>query len=497
MLAMIQNESAPSPAQRTAPEEHWPPGRPRDRWTVSAVVATAALLLLAVSAPLLWIERTAPPAAQEPSTPAPVSLYATGEDGTLRRLDPATLVALPPPRFGIATPAINGEGREVLSRAWLASADGSIFLQIVAFSSAVGNDDGTRVTVVDAATGRERHRFEVPFVFDPATARLSADGERLVAVETIDPGRLGSTATENALPTSRWHAFDTATGRLLATIEPPEAEAFLRFAASNWQSWTVDADGERLYRLASGAAAAVTGNAPAPVGVVAYDLATGAETGRLELPNTEARFRPVNEDEVELDPDGGDLAARGGATGEFLLPTLALSPNGSQLAVVDGTGSHLILCDSERLTVERTIELDPALATPAASYADPSAAASNDPAGILWFPAFTSDGRRLYLAGFGVAPSDGSGQEVANYGLSLIDLDSGQRIEHTAEHYLYRLWPAPDGLSLYAAGFAPPDPGSDPGIVSPVLVRLDAETLQSLAESEPPEGPLSVVQRDH
>lgn len=441
------------------------------RWTPVNEAATAAVLLLTVLGVYLGANRGAAPPVEEAMSS--FALFAADDDnGRLRQLDPATLADLPPnSSAAVAAPAIDPRARTASypDVRWLASADGSTLVRV---EDRFGAVEAT-VAVYDGKTGREQTRFRRPG--PPVDAWLSGDGRRLVLRSSVDRG-------EQTADTIRWAVVDTSDGRLLATVmsaEPgiPSGES----VASVGHTWAVDTGARRLYRLIVPGAS--PGSRPVPVALVAYDLETGTEVGRVEPPGV--RSGSVRHDE-RVTRNGRTARMR---VEERIAPALAISPNGERLAIVHGGGATITLVDAATLAVERTVALGPSATSTPVDHetVDPVTRIEEGDnvvstvTSVRWMATFAPDGRHLYLAGSGLG-TDAEGRSVRRtHGLRRVDLATGV-VAARSEVAPWNIVPTPDGRGLYVFGLERVDPGRVGfEITAVVLRRLDAVTLASLA----------------
>jgi CubicO group peptidase (beta-lactamase class C family) len=346
------------------------------RWPPRALLAAALLVLALGAARPIASGRAA--AAREPPrlyvSEAPVPL-----DGRLVRLDPDTLADRPD------LPALEPDGSF-----WALSADGAT---LVSLGSAWNLE---RTTVGDARSGAERNRYPPP---PPVRGvRLSADGARLVLQ------RVGPTG----VPAPAWDVLETASGRLLAAVKAEAA------ADDGWQS-LIDPAGRRLYRLPLSESTERTG--PQPLRIVAHDLTTGAEIGRLELPGVLAGSWRT------------ERTVRGEPVRGVLHPGVALSPDGRTLAIVHADADRVTLVDAARLAVGRTVDLTRAVTLLERLGLTPRTAYAKGPLdGAVREAVFGPDGRRLYVFGHETRaaetgdPDAGAGRGL---GLQLVDLARG------------------------------------------------------------------------
>jgi hypothetical protein len=277
-------------------------GFARSSSTPRAVAALACLVLLAAVG------------CSGPGSAPAFGLYvAEATNGhTLVPIDPATLSDR-----GGGTPLVLGSS----AWGWSFSGDGSTAVGVV---YPEGADRGllTKPTVVirDARTGAERARLQSPA---HGTGQLSRDGSRLL----IQHRRAGP-----GWELHDWHLLDAGDGRVLGSgqAEGPSA-----------QTWP-DPELRQLYRVLT-PAYGLDRRGPGPVQIAAYDLETGAEVGRLELPGVLGGWWP------------GDRVIREERVTAYLTPGAALSPDGRRIAVVDAEADRVTLIDAHALAIERTI----------------------------------------------------------------------------------------------------------------------------------------------
>ena len=158
-------------------------------------------------------------------------------------------------------------GPSVIDRSVLPvlSADGSTLVQL--------SHDGA-VVVRAGLLGPERIRISPDvMVGDLAVSR---DGRRVVVLAIGD-------ASGVDLGGPAWKVFDATDGHLLSSVQGGEGP-------DPWEIFAVDADARRLYRLALDPGVDTAGTGPRPTQLIAHDLATGAEAGRIALPRVLAGF---------------------------------------------------------------------------------------------------------------------------------------------------------------------------------------------------------------
>lgn len=445
------------------------------RWWPGAELATAAMLLLALVT-AYGAYRLALPSSRAGvsnwQTPQSNALYVTdmseedAEPGTYQflPLDPTTLADL------ADQPAIRLEVNSVIS------ADGSTVVSIdydsepmddaaIATSEAdpyAGSDlspEDVTIIVRDGQSGEERTRFHPPAA--ASIAGLSQDGSRLVM--EADPDY-----EQAPLAPARWFVFDTQNGRLLETVEGDQR------GDGRLDSW-IDPEARRLYHLPFTGSIGAT--APHLLRLYAYDLTTGEKIGQLDLPGILAGG-------WQSDPASGDDSRFSTA-----FPGAALSPDGRRLAIAHAGADIVTLIDTERLAVERTIWL-----TRQTGLVDtlvgllplaPQRAAAKIEEGTNLHAVFGPGGERLYVYGVRAEVDANGDQEWHDLGLKVIDLASGEIVaDGLADSMIVQVLPAPDGRSVYVTMAPDRRAFVNDGDKTFVLRRLDAGTLETLAERE-------------
>lgn len=216
------------------------------------------------------------------------ALYSSNAEGPYIALDPETLADV----AGHGLSDVIGMTPDVHL-----SADGSTMAE-------VEHGNQTTVVISDGIDGPERLQFQPGRPV--AGYAISADGSRLVTVNwgmACDPS--GCTPPE-------WTVFDTGDGQEISRFKG----SIQGYGPIAW----LDAGAERLYQLTY-----LRGDddeGPWPVEIIAFDLTTGTEAGRLAVPGLR----------------GGNWWTRsidGVLVGDQLIPALAISPDGDRLAVVD------------------------------------------------------------------------------------------------------------------------------------------------------------------
>jgi hypothetical protein len=367
-------------------------------------------------------------------------LYAASSEDPYMPLDPDTLADIEGGRpLGVA-----GITRDVL-----VSADGSTMVQIE-------HENLTTIVVSDGVGGRERLRFQ------PGRSvygqHISRDGTRLVTVGPMSCNPSGCS-------TAKWSVFDTRDGRLITSVEGDEHGYGLR-------SW-VDPDAERLYQLTYDRGDESEG--PWPIQIVAFDLTTGTEAGRLTVPGV-------------LGGNWWTRSVDGALVGDVLMPAIALSPDGSRLAVVDAETDQLTMIDAATMTVEGTRSL---ARTEGMRHRfltwlgiAPQTAEAKVSAGRWLDAVFAPSGDHLYLWGTESDIGDSiEDTEVHGLGLMLVDVESGEILGEALEGMMVQsVVSAPDDRTFYLTGTESPRSGHYSGVER--LWRLDNQSLETLAERE-------------
>jgi hypothetical protein len=412
---------------------------------VARVVASVALVLIALAGP-----GSSPTSGQgRPEHPG-AELYVAGGAGATSLIQYEGVLLEPQPDR--PAPSLEGISEQLLP---VLSEDGSTLAALAM--------DGELI-VRDGLLGPERQRFSPRG--SVGELRISREGSRLVAYMVAD-------YSDANLAAPAWKLFDTSDGRLLASVEHLEV-------GDPRQLWAVDRDATRLYRLMLGAAPDPTeeDGAAAPTRLIAHDLTTGVELGRLELPEVRAGLWR-----------SGEMVAIGDGEEELmreLMPGLALSPDGTRLAIAHADSEAVTLIDSASLAVEETVTVhakqswvDRALAWLPLT---PQSANAKALEGTTLHAVFGPEGDRLYR--FGVRMTVEAGQPVQRpVPLVRIYLETGE-IEAEADGgiAIERLIPAPDGRSLYAAGSVAGGVDGSPFVIQ----RLEAETLAVAASHDFP-----------
>lgn len=305
------------------------------------------------------------------------------------------------------------------------------------------------IGVFDGLTGVLRARFnpEVPVIVDG----LSPDGSRIYA--RAWPPR---EATAERL------VLDARTGTVLAR-EPTFSWAGDQVTA------VTDERGRRQYALLVPRVPNATG--PQPVQLGGRDLRTGKELWRVSIPSLSAGRWPT------------DRLIDGRAVHSSLVPGLAVSPDGHQLAVVRGGTLWLIDAESGKLISQRAYGKTSFLER---LFAPSIAEAKSWDESVVVSASFFPDGRLLHVRAQS-SQVDARGEPAHQYlGMVAVGLADatvlGSDIKMELGWYDNRIrWvrPSSDGRWLYVflertGSFADPK--------GYVLRRLEPSTLKVLAE---------------
>jgi hypothetical protein len=314
------------------------------------------------------------------------------------------------------------------------SADGSTLVEIDY------HGDGTALArVVDARTGAMRESFPLPFASMP---ELTPSGSKLLVIDSTGQS---------------WRVFDTRDGRPTAKLETTTDPCCGLFGSR------IDSSGRLLYRvLVPGSGINATG--PVTPLLVRYDLQAGRETGRLKLDGVEAGVWPSGRT-IGSEPV---LAS--------LTPGVALSPDGSQLAVLYADGGRLMTVDTTSMKVIASRQLVAPPAPTSWFNLGPADAYAKYEEGVQWDLTYSPDGRQLVAAARQDAVDSNGNFSSHGLGLRAIDLQRAVIVAEAPNIEVGQLYYAPDGSALYAESFV------DQSHMA--LLRLDPSTLAVAARRE-------------
>jgi hypothetical protein len=290
---------------------------------------------------------------------------------------------------------------------------------------------------------------------------LRADGARLVLFG-------GQSGTPSGVTPGTWYAFETATGTLLATVES-EGQGIGPYA---FHRPLFDAAGERMYLPYVAHGDQATG--PWPLAIAAFDLTTGEKLADRAFPDILAgSWFGSSVEQVPVN--------------DLLTPAVALSPDGTRLAVVHADTDAVTLIDASTLAEVGTRALHRPTGLLARTLAwlglAPRDAEAKFIQGRMLEAVFAPDGRSLYVYGkdgqVGATPDD-----AIEHGLGLrrIDAETGEVVAQALPGVeIDELFVAPDGKTLYVDGPVAPPTMVERG--SPTMLRwLDAGSLRPLAQ---------------
>lgn len=405
------------------------------------------------------------------ATPVPAPAAASGEtwvfrialdERTLFPLDPATLDDLPTTPLLVGPPADLAAGGDRRLWRWRPSPDGSTVVGFdLGWNQEAWTADDITVVVRDGLAGRERTRFHPPALVVTDEVRLSDDGRRAVlrAGWVYDGGGGGAVETDP----QTWYAVDTTDGQVLATVTSDEQGP----GPDGEQPFWIDPNGRRLYRLVVAPGAVDPG--PWPTQLVANDLTTGEEIGRLDLPEVLAGGGAVG---PVIDGEGSPVDA-------FVSPDVAVSGDGGRLAVIAGDGATVTVIDAAGLDIVGLHRLPPPPADQPTSALRFEDVEGNPFQTRVRRARFSADGDALFLTGFETEVDDASGgMACRSVPLRRLDLVTGAVVDGPPVVASQPLVPMASGL--FAVGEIAPGCVSD--MDTPVaLLRLDPTTLEPLA----------------
>jgi hypothetical protein len=287
---------------------------------------------------------------------------------------------------------------------------------------------------------------------------MSADGARLFGTRSDINWNEPCAATT-------FYILDARTGRVLHRMGA--------HVTWGWEPFQTDANLQRLYVLnvPDQIDSCTPWKGPSPT-VAAYSLTSGKLLASIRLRTVQAGIwttsRVVNQQKV--------LAVQN--------PGFALSPDGSQLAVVDGASDALTLLNTRSLKVEATERLTrpstflSGIAS-ALGLAPAAAEAKGEEDGFTLLAQYTPNGRSLLVTGSRTRPDPHRRFSTSTpLPLRLVDIATGRvKAQLTGEKQLYSLWAAPDGSGIYSLV-----PGGRTRQLCPcTLRRHDPSTLRILA----------------
>jgi len=338
----------------------------------------------------------------------------------LMRLDAGSLKDL--------QPAHRGQGLAVVS------ADGSTIVEID-----YHGDGSASVRVVDARTGTAGASFSLAFAAMPT---LTTDGSKLLVIDSEGHS---------------WRVFDTRDGRQTGSLDTSSDPCCGLYGA-----W-MDPSGRLLYRVIT-PGSGMNAHGPVTPELVRYDMQAGRETARIKLAGVQAGVwqsgRTIGSEPV--------LAT--------LTPGMALSPDGSQFAVVYSDGSRLMTVETASMKIVASRRL---VAAPAPkSWFSPRTvdAYAKYAEGVSWDLTYSPDGRRLVAAARQDSVDDKGNFSSHGVRVRVIDIDRAAIVADVPDLAIGHVFYAPDGSAIYTETFV------DQAHMS--LLRLDPTTLAVAARRE-------------
>ncbi|MGI8643398.1 MAG: hypothetical protein ACR2LS_04710, partial [Thermomicrobiales bacterium] len=346
----------------------------------------AAVCVLAVAAfYLLVVSQVAPPIRQG-STNADYDLYTLA--GSLHRIDPTTLAD--------TEQQPDQSSLNAVSAPIATSADGSVIAVIERVGE--GTDATFGVSVMETHSGTER--ASIPWKYPIESLDLSADGSRIVIGTMSGTWELGP----------GWHVYDTSSGDLKGYVATGSD------SENNWVNvlgTRIDANATTIFRLTN-RPNFYSADTPGQEYLRADDLLTGQPIGRVDLPPLRSGYDPY--------PAGMDMN---------ILPGMALSPDGKQLAVVHADADQVTVVNVPDLVVEVTIDLarsksrvDQALGW---LGLHPATASAKSWGGVDFNATYAPDERHLYIWDASpprTSPETGAIEPTDRHGLQVIDLET-------------------------------------------------------------------------
>lgn len=210
---------------------------------------------------------------------------------------------------------------------------------------------------------------------------------------------------------------------------------------------------------------------PRTPSVVAYDLRSGREAGRVRLDGVLAGSWPT------------ERKVRDFPIMAMLEPGLALSPDGRRIAIAHADREAITLVDTERMEIASTRTLARPRRLLERLGLRQRVARAKAMEGVSLQAEFSSDGRTLYVTGQRLEMDAADKVVSTGLGLRAVAVESGQvRAEALDEARLLWVKQPPEGGPVYALKEEMGD-DSD-GTYRTKLLRLDSDTLEVGAERE-------------
>lgn len=375
---------------------------------------------------------------------------------------------------------LSGTTAPDVSYSWLVSGDGSTVIEMEQKFGVAGFGMPTPIyRVFDARTGLQRSVISRMAAFN---ASLSNNGRYLVLENANNFGfTINDHSDLSRNPPPEWWVYDTYSGNLVSTITSPDRSPVGGALA------VLSPDSSKLLFLAVPSDSAYPG--PWSVQLVVYDLATGQEIGRVDLPEVRAGLWPTGEFTAPgwcaKRADGSDIAESVKTKAyASVAPGMAMSPDGREVAIVHADSNRVTLVDLGSLAKTSTVTFDPPLA-PSTVFDQSCVRGESRQREAL----YSTDGRSLYLTGYEIGLVGGSGGSFTDLGVRRLDLSSGELTQHAdpiiSNRAVFRRIVGESGGELFAVldRFPPPTPNTPLGGTT-AFQRLDAISLNLLAQRE-------------
>jgi hypothetical protein len=271
-----------------------------------------------------------------------------------------------------------------------------------------------------------------------------------------------------------WNVYDTMSGALVTAIRG-EGQGVNPYGFHH--ALLDDLSGTLYVPFVSGEQAA---DGPLPLRIARYDLETGVNEGEIELSDVLA----------------GVWYPNGTSSDPFLIATLspgiALSPDGSQIAIVAAATGAVSLIDTSTFTLARTFvpERRVGLLHRIAAWLAPlpGRAEAKMTSGTVTRAFYSADSQSLYVSGRSVTIDEDGDVQPELLGIQRIAIADGTvAAVALGGSDIEQVWVAPDGSAIYALGY---DEAWELASGSPAheLRRLDPASLEIIVErSFPPD----------
>jgi len=394
------------------------------------ILAAVALVLLVSCGQGALKPAARQPSAKPFSPPPGWALFVSGDQsiqdaGSRAHLDAATL---------------KDAGSPVAASQWeVVSADGSTLVDIDYSPNA-----DSAIKIIDARTGSIRTSFRSSIASGPS---LTPDGSQLLVFNNTGHS---------------YRVFDTSDGYLTGRLETSDTPCCDLFNA-----W-IDPTGGFLYGiLVPGSGWNATG--PVTPILVRYDLHAGRENARLKLSGITAGVWR----------NGTTVAGEQGTT--VLQPGAALSPDGSQLAMLYDDGRRLMTIDTIAMKVatDRPIVVPPT--TMSLSAFGPVEVDAKSEVGTIWDLTYSPDGHYLVASKHEMTIDPKTNVSTSHgMGARLIDVQTATVTADRPGLDIDDVTFAPDSTAIFATRWYDDNAGQH----RTTLVRLDPSNLATAAQRD-------------